>query len=122
MGTHSPCPSREGPNKAPSVIPSGGSKLTGRHMTGKDFVRVLEYSRLGLEFNSRVIYLLPWEISALAHLGQMDEARSMAERFVALDPNASIRKLRKVYERIRVASETLWHPLYEGLRKAGVPE
>jgi adenylate cyclase len=92
------------------------------HMTAKDFVRVLKYSRLGLELNSRVIYLLPWKIAALAHLGQMDEARSMAERFVALEPNASIGKIRKVYERNRVASETLWHPLYEGLRKAGVPE
>ncbi len=92
------------------------------HMTGKDFVRVLEYSRLGLELNSRVIYLLPWKIAALAHLGQMDEARSMAERFVALEPKASIGKIRKGYERFRVASETLWHPLYEGLRKAGVPE
>jgi hypothetical protein len=52
----------------------------------------------------------------------MDEARSMAERFVALEPNARIGKIRKVYKRIRVASETLWHPLHEGLRNAGVPE
>ncbi len=90
-------------------------------MTAKDFVRVLKYSRLGLELNSRVIYLLPWEIAALDHLGQMDEARSMAERFVALEPNASIGKLGKIYERILVASDTLFHPLHEGLRKAGVP-
>ena len=92
------------------------------HMTAKDFVRVLEYSRLGLEFNSRAIYLLPWKIAALAHLGQLDEARSTAERFVALEPNASISRLRKVYERIRVASETHWHPLYEGLVIAGIPD
>ncbi len=91
-------------------------------MTAKDFVRMLEYSRLGRELNSRIIYFLPWEISALAHLGKMDEARGMAERFVALAPNASIGKMRKVQERILAASETLWHPLYEGLRKAGVPE
>ena len=92
------------------------------HMTAKDFVRVLEYSRLGRELNTRAIYLLPWEIAALAHLGRMDEARGLAERFVALEPNASIGKIRKVFERNRVASETLWHPLHEGLRKAGVPE
>jgi adenylate cyclase len=92
------------------------------HMTAKDFVRVLEYSRLGRELNSRAIYLLPWEIAALAHLGRMDEARSLAVRFIALEPNASIGKIRKIQERILVASETLFHPLHEGLYKAGVPE
>ncbi len=92
------------------------------HMTAKDFVRVLEYSRLGRELNSRAIYLLPWEIAALAHLGRMDEAHRRAERFVALEPNVSVGKIRKVQERILVASKTLWQPIHEGLRKAGVPE
>ena len=96
--------------------------LSVAYMTAQDFVRVLEYSRLGQTLNSRAIYLRPWEIAALAHLGQMDEARRMAERFVALEPNASIGKIRQLYERVLAASETLWQPLHEGFRKAGVPE
>ena len=91
-------------------------------MTAKNFVRVLEYSRLGRELNSRAIYLLPWEIAALAHLGRMDEARSLAERFVALEPNLSIGKIRKVQQQILVASKTLFSPLHEGLHMAGVPD
>ena len=65
---------------------------------------------------------LPWEIAALAHLGKMDEARSLADRFLALEPNASVGKIRRIQERILVAPKTLFHPLHEGLYKAGVPK
>ena len=92
------------------------------YMVAQDFARVLEYSRLGQALNSRTIYLLPFEIAALAHLGQKDEAHRMAKRFVALDPTASIHKIREVQGRIRVAPEALWHLLHDGLCKAGVPD
>ena len=96
--------------------------LSTAHMTEQNYEKVLEYARLGLELNSRMTYLLPWKIAALAHLGQMAEARAMTERFAGLEPDASISRIRRLHDRNRIASEALWQPLYDGLSKAGVPE
>src|SRR5262249_43601348 len=58
----------------------------------------------------------------LAHLGELDQARTSTQAGLALDPNFSIRRYR--------ASAACSHPLYlagrermyDGMRTAGVPE
>ena len=62
--------------------------------------------------------------AALAQLGRLDEARSAVETGLALNPKFTISRARTVWTAQAVDATYLAQlvPIYEGMRKAGVPE
>jgi TolB-like protein/class 3 adenylate cyclase len=78
--------------------------------------------RRAIEANRNFPNQHAWLAAALAHLGRLDEARAAAQVALALDPACAISRFRT-----GVLSDNPIHlaqreRLYEGLRKAGVPE
>jgi tetratricopeptide (TPR) repeat protein len=61
---------------------------------------------------------------ALAHLGQLDEARSAVKAGLALNPAYSISRARAAWTAMSGSPThlTQLEPIFEGMRKAGVPE
>ena len=60
--------------------------------------------------------------AALAHLGELDEARATAQAGLALNPSFSIRRFRTSIQSNHPAYLAGRERVYEGLRIAGVPE
>jgi tetratricopeptide (TPR) repeat protein len=60
--------------------------------------------------------------AALAHLGELDEARATAQAGLALNPSFSIRRFRTNIQSNHPAYLAGRERVYEGLRMAGVPE
>ena len=62
--------------------------------------------------------------AALAHLGRLDEARSAVKAGLALNPTYAISRDRAVWTAVSddPAFLTSLELVFEGLRKAGVPE
>jgi len=60
--------------------------------------------------------------AALAHLGELDEARATAQAGLALNPSFSIRRFRTNIQSNHPAYLAGRERVYEGLRIAGVPE
>ncbi|MDU8945590.1 winged helix-turn-helix domain-containing tetratricopeptide repeat protein [Ovoidimarina sediminis] len=58
-------------------------------------------------------------VSALAHLGRMDEARVALDQLLARMPHLTIERLEKMIPIVPDANQQLW---LEGLRMAGLPE
>lgn len=59
---------------------------------------------------------------ALAHLGQIDEARSEAQAGLAVNPTFTITRLRATAALNSPTAIAAWERYLDGLRKAGVPE
>jgi adenylate cyclase len=62
-------------------------------------------------------------ISALAHMGRMTEAHEHLAAYLQLRPQGSVRTVRPIVERMfhPSAFDTVDH-MFDGLRKAGLPE
>lgn len=78
--------------------------------------------RRGIEANRNFANQHAWLAAALAHLGRLDEARAAARVAFALDSCRTVSRFR-----IGVQSDNPIHlaqreRLYDGLRKAGLPE
>ena len=69
-------------------------------------------------------YALPhfWLAAALAHLGRLNEARAATQAGLALNPNTTVSGIRNVQR----SDNPIWvvqhERLFDGMRKAGVPE
>jgi hypothetical protein len=60
--------------------------------------------------------------AALAHLDQLDEARSAVQAGLALNPTFTISRLRAAASSGNPTFLAQRERIYEGMRKAGVPE
>jgi tetratricopeptide (TPR) repeat protein len=62
--------------------------------------------------------------AALAQLGRLDEARSAAKAGLALSPAFTVSRVRTAWTAMSDAPTYLagQQPIFEGMRKAGVPE
>jgi len=90
------------------------------HMAAHDFRAVLEHATRGLEANPRAVLIARHQISALAHLGRIDEARAVAQRFL---PQMPTFRLSHYDTDLRyLLADSVRIPLVEGLRMAGFPE
>ena len=82
----------------------------------------LTWVRRGLEANRNLAISHFFLAAALAQLNRLDEARAAAQSGLALDPSCTIRRFRlgaATDEPIYLAAR---ERVYEGMRKAGVPE
>ena len=71
-------------------------------------------------FRMRILQLA----AALAQLGRLDEARSAVKAGLALNPTFTISRARAFWTAV-ATTRRIWprlEPIFEGLRKAGVPE
>ena len=95
-----------------SVSPSCGSAPTPKRLFGSP----------ELEANRNYPFAHFHLAAALAHVGELDEARAAAQAGLALDPSFTIRRFRtnapSNHPRYLAGRERI----YEGMRMAGVPE
>jgi tetratricopeptide (TPR) repeat protein len=63
-----------------------------------------------------------WLAAALAHLGRFDDARLAVQAGLALDPTFTVSRFRKGALSSNPTYLALRERVYEGMRKAGVPE
>jgi len=60
--------------------------------------------------------------AALAHVGQLEEARSAVQAGLTLDPTFTLRRFRAGAQSNNPTFLAQRERMYEGMRKAGVPE
>ena len=86
--------------------------------------QAVTWHRRAIEANRNYPVLYFHLAAALAHLGRLDEARSAVKAGLALDPAFSISRVRAA--RTARAEDptylTQLEPLFDGMRRAGVPE
>ena len=89
------------------------------HLAARRFEQAIEWADRALHVQPRTVTAMRVKVAALAHLGQIDEARAELSRALAIDPKLTIAGFRGSahYQ----APEVL--ELYvTGLRLAGLPE
>jgi adenylate cyclase len=89
------------------------------HFAAGRYEDAVEWARRSLQ--RKPDYILPLDplAASLAHLGRLDEARSVVEEALRSTPDHSIATLRLVFG---TADADLLERLIDGLRKAGLPE
>ena len=89
------------------------------HLAARRFEQAIEWADRALHDQPRLANAMRVKVVALAHLGQLDEARAELSRLLAIDPKLTIAGYR-AYAHF-MAPEVL--ELYvTGLRLAGLPE
>jgi adenylate cyclase len=83
------------------------------------YEEAISFSIRALQHNPRYAASLRVLAASLALLGQQDKAAEVLQRFRAVDPQATLSRLR---ERLAFMHDTVWNRLSEGLKKAGLPE
>jgi hypothetical protein len=92
------------------------------HFVTGDYEAQLAHVEQARDFYHAVLNFMRYEIAALAHLGRLDEARNLAARYLALEPGATVSRMREIRQKIKAMTPELYEPLYEGLLAAGVPD
>lgn len=92
------------------------------HFVRGDYNAHLAHVEQARDFYHAVLNFMRYEIAALAHLGRLDEAKNLATRYLAIEPGASVSRMREIRRKIKAMTPELYEPLYEGLLAAGVPE
>jgi predicted Zn-dependent protease len=96
---------------------AGAAKLyLGRDREG------VAWLRRSIEANRNYPVAYFYIASSLAHLGQMSEARAATQAGLALDPTFTIHRFRTGASSNNPTYLAQRERIYEGLRKAGVPE
>jgi adenylate cyclase len=88
------------------------------HFAAGSYEDAVEWARRSLQRKPDYIFPLDTLASSLAHLGRVDEARSVVEESLRSTPDHSIAALRLVFG---TADADLLERLIDGLRKAGLP-
>jgi len=96
---------------------AGAAKLT----LGTDEEAVTWLQR-GVEANPNFSALHFWLASALAHLGQLEEAKYAVQAGIALDPSFTVSRYRKGAFSSNPVYLAQRERVLDGMRKAGVPE
>jgi tetratricopeptide (TPR) repeat protein len=89
------------------------------HLMRGDFETVVELGRRALELNPALTSTYKGMLAALGHLGRTDEAASVADRLLRLDPAFRIADTVARTPLVRAEDRLLYA---EGLRRAGMPE
>jgi adenylate cyclase len=92
------------------------------HVGLRDWEGVLRSVERGRVFENSVTSFRHFEIVALVHLGRLDRARLLAQRFIAVNPSFTIGKFRALRRTVRVLDLSVYEPVFEGMAKAGIPE
>jgi TolB-like protein/class 3 adenylate cyclase/Tfp pilus assembly protein PilF len=88
------------------------------------FGQTVAWCRRSIEANRNYPRAYIWLAAALAHLGRLDEARSAVKAGLALNPTFTLSRARALWA-ARSDDPTYLaqlEPVFDGLRKAGVPE
>ena len=94
---------------------------TGKLHLGKDDEAV-EWLRRALDTNRNFAFTHFCLAAALAHLGRIEEARAAAQAGLAIEPGFTIGRYRAGARSDNPAYLAARERIYEGMRKAGVPE
>ena len=97
------------------------SRATAKLLLGADEKAVAWYRR-SIENNGNYSVSHFRLAAALAHLGRLDEARAEVQAGLALDPKFALRRYRAGPASDNSTFLAQRERIYEGMRKAGVPE
>jgi TolB-like protein/Tfp pilus assembly protein PilF len=89
------------------------------HFAAARYEEAVELARQSLQRKPDYPWPLDILAASLVHLGRVDEARSTVEGMLRTTPDHSIATLRLVFQ---AADADLLQRLFDGLRKAGLPE
>jgi adenylate cyclase len=88
----------------------------------RDWEGVLACVERARVFENSVTSFRHFEIVALVHIGRVERARLLAQRFLAVNPGFTIGKFRALRRTVRALDFTVYEPVIEGMAAAGIPE
>jgi TolB-like protein/Flp pilus assembly protein TadD len=89
------------------------------YLQARRYEEAIAAARRALHSNSKWAGIYRVLAASYAHLGRADEARTAVERLLAIDPGLTVAKFKNFLNATDTSSS---EPMYEGLRKAGLPE
>ena len=89
------------------------------HLAARRFEQAIEWADRALHDQPRLVTAMRVKVAALAHLGQLDEARAELSRMLAIDPKLTIARFREYFH---FAAPEVLELYVTGLRLAGLPE
>src|SRR6516162_8918284 len=89
------------------------------HLVARRFEQAIEWADRALHDQPRTVAGMRAKVVALAHLGQLDEARAALSRVLAIDPKLTIAGFR---EQAHYQAPEVLELYVAGLRLAGLPE
>jgi adenylate cyclase len=95
------------------------ARLAHAHLALKEYEKAVEYSREALSHKMVQWGVNTYEVSALGHLGRLEEAREALSELLRRKPDLKISHLKEGFALI---APDYFEDFLDGLRKAGLPE